>query len=440
MQILKFRRKLSDKEIARLEKYQRRKEREPPLAFEGRVDILNEILGQVEDRLDATDTVSRTFVIQGPPGCGKTSLLAELASKIDQYAHARVVSIETTEMNTPALFVERFVDGLVKRYDKKAFRSSAKTNKTTANATVFKRETEWKSTLPSVIDLVASRKLTIWKALNELLNLKDNPVFLLLVDEVQSLSPFQGSDTNAIAKEVHLGTTGGIKIIPVFAGLSDCQNVLKEVGVSLRTHVESLGGLSEPEAESVVWNTMKGLGVEDLFNRTDVMKIMEQCSFASEQWPRHLDQYLKALTLEISACKDAFEIDLDKVIQSGHENRMNHYDDQLSSLKGDDLVETLIGIAQQYPLNTPIYRREVRTFLDDDPFVEDDSKNVLFRLLHHGVLEDVKGTASQMRFSIPSLHTYLANECNHEKVLSVMNQTMQERLNESKSKGTGVGD
>ncbi|MCY4655207.1 MAG: ATP-binding protein, partial [Gammaproteobacteria bacterium] len=322
MQKLKFQRELSEEELERLVEYTKRKEREPPLAFVGRDDTREEIIGQVEDRLKATDTVSRTFVIKGAPGCGKTSLLSQFKHDIANMENAYVVPIKPSELNEPALFLESFVSELVKGCERKAFTSKETTNKTTGEALFVKQEREWKAAMPSHVERLERKSSSIWKVLNGLLNLKNNPVFLLLVDEAQRTQPLQGTSENTIATELHLGETDGIKIIPVFAGLSDTLGNLAEVGVSVRSEVITLGALSEREAELVVWHTMDKLKIVDLFSNNDIKKIMQQCSIASEQWPRHLDQYLSALIKSIVANAKELEIDLDRVVTIGHGNRI----------------------------------------------------------------------------------------------------------------------
>jgi len=432
MQKLKFQRELSEEELERLVEYTRRKEREPPLAFVGRDDIRSEIIGQVDDRLKATDTVSRTFVIKGAPGCGKTSLLSQFKLDIAHKENAYAVPIKTSELNEPALFLESFVSELVKGYERKAFSSKETTNKTTGEALFIKQEREWKAAMPSLVERLERKSSSIWKVLKELLNLKNNPVFLLLVDEAQRTRPLQGTSENTIATELHLGETDGIKIIPVFAGLSDTPKVLGRVGVSLRSEVTTLGALTEHETELVVWKTIAELKVIDLFRDNDFKTIMEQCTIASEQWPRHLDQYLKTLVKAIVAGSSDSEIDLDRVISKGHENRMAYYDVQLSRLKTGRLVATLVWIAKQHEVNAPILSEDVLQAIEDDPWIEESPNMVLNHLLHHGILEDLPFTVQDMKFSIPSLHTYLANDCDRERVLAEMDRLFQERLNERK--------
>ena len=77
--------------------------------------------------------------------------------------------------------------------------------------------------------------------------------FIFLIDEGQTVKRDEGHSINEIASQIHNGSTGGLTIVPVFAGLSDMPQRLHEVGVSRPSDLAiQMGSLSLDESMEVV--------------------------------------------------------------------------------------------------------------------------------------------------------------------------------------------
>lgn len=155
---------------------------------------------------------------------------------------------------------------------------------------------------------------------------KDETVFIFLIDEAQNIRGVDNEDgKNHIVMNLHNGfdTTRGLKIVPVFVGLSDTKSVLKKRGVSslLRSSSFPLGSLTQDESEELVsgWMCHEPFGFKNLFSSDDISRVSKMIAVASEGWPRHANTYLSELArsvLEYGA-GDSLMLDLDEVFNWG---------------------------------------------------------------------------------------------------------------------------
>lgn len=298
-------RECSKPDIEGLKKFASRvltKDRGATPFFSGRLQEIEDIELSIEGvmerhrngrQLPASD---ETWLFQGPPGVGKSALLARLVERwnskenetppvsllipaelIYNQAHlvaeiAEAVAIANNDAETadklrqivsvgPAAF-----SGIGGKFFKAGAQSSGK-NPITTNP----RELTWKT-------LTTLFPLKIWK----------RPVVLML-DEVQSL---RNQEASSELLNLHQGIHG-LPIVPIFAGLLDSYDVLRKHDISRMSHRRriTLGALEQSEAEDAVKKMLDTFRVEGSNQSAWTERIAKECS----GWPQHLQTGLQAL-------------------------------------------------------------------------------------------------------------------------------------------------
>lgn len=302
----------SKPDIAGLKKFSSRiltKDRGSTPFFSGRHQVIEDIelsiAGVMEQhrngiRMPATD---ETWLFQGPPGVGKSALLARLDEQWSSgVSEANPISlpIRVDLIHNQANLVAEIADAIaIANSDADA---SEKTNqivsmdhgiarsvggefliKVTAqssdgkSATTKPRELTWKT----LANLFPPEK---WK----------RPVVLML-DEAQSMMDLEGqSEVSNLHQGIH-----GLPIIPIFAGLLDSYDALRKHHISRMSNRRrvTLGALEQSEAENSVEKMLETFRV-DGSNRCDwARRIAEECS----GWPQHLHTGLQALAKVLAA-------------------------------------------------------------------------------------------------------------------------------------------
>ena len=302
----------SKPDISGLKKFSSRiltKDRGSTPFFSGRHQVIEDIELSIEGvmeryrngiRMPAAD---ETWLFEGPPGVGKSALLARLDERWSSEAsEANPISlpIRVDLIHNQANLVSEIADAIAivnsdadasdklrqivsmdhslatsvgGEFPIKATAQSSEENPATANP----RELTWKT----LATLFPPEK---WK----------RPVVLML-DEVQSLKDLEGqSEISNLHQGIH-----GLPIIPIFAGLSDSYDALRKHHISRMSHRRrvTLGALEQSEAEDSVKRMLDAFRV-DGSNRCDwARRIAGECS----GWPQHLQTSLQALAKVLTA-------------------------------------------------------------------------------------------------------------------------------------------
>ncbi len=420
MNLIPYKAPIAPKALLNLASFSKQKDRSSPPAFVGRTDIIEDVEECLRNLQRAGASSSCGIVVSGPPGSGKTSLLHHLS---EQYAGSSVVSVQLSgeDLTHPHLVAAAVL----------------KAASVPANELGRKAQTKWALGLGKTVSVERanqidtpatrlSRPESVWDVVTDMVHISPETTFLVLVDECQRVERDPNSRYNLIAAQMNDAKTGDMKVLPVFAGLSDTKVRLAEVGVS-RTAAPShaLEPLTEEEAREAISAFFDNdlFGIRSAFAPMDQTLITNVLVEASECYPRHLHCYLRGLAAELST--GSGDLDLDPALDHGHQARLDYNFDRVESANLGPFTKTLAQAAG--------------TMLDEfDEFDGDELIDLSIRLqhaldhgqaraaidqaIHSGVLEVSPRRPNSLRAPIPSMLTYLALNRNAEAALQRMRE------------------
>ena len=426
-ELIRYRRP-SDEQLENLRAITRMGERSDPIVFAGRDGILQEIPAIIQDKRLNPELNSISQIIQGAPGAGKISLLNEL-ERTNQGDHVSVVRLDGEDLSEPLRVAERFMSGA--RADVSDI-SEVKTRsrRTTGDLKVVQQEEGWESRKSSALDRI-SQGASIWHTIKPLLGIDDDHVFLLLVDEAQRVEKTTGKSVNEVVTSLHSGgeATAGIKILPVFAGLSDTAEQLIDVGLSRQAaRPHHLGALTLAEAHYAAEGFLRdqNLGLGQVFSQSDRSELARTLAVASEGWPRHLHHYLTGSAQEIvDDCGSPAPIggvSLPAILEHGDEARYDYYIDRLRGARINEVSTALqalalaMGFAITHLKGDDIEQYVAGHYTDRHIDVSDQ----INRAIHAGVLEPRPDFGvGYFGYPIPSFSTFMA--CRGEREATLKN-------------------
>jgi len=409
----------------------RDEERNFPLAFEGRIELRQEIKDRVTELESSNKPASCTYVVQGAPGAGKTSLLKQLELDLSGKKNVSIVKLSPAELTNTSTVLGKFLDGQPVNINRLRNAYNYKRDaQFGANTGFFKLVGGLNVQIPSLDQRVLTHPTEIWRILDSLLDATRRSTFVMLVDEAQRVADDKNMDCAATITAIHDGDTESVKIVPVFAGLSDASVALGSVGITRSARKDRvIRGLSKEEASSVVKKTLSTLRIGDVFSSEDNENIAQQLAYISDGWPRHLHQYQHALVAEIYRKQQNSDpcIDLDHVLEEGHENRVSYYDDRLKRSNQGYLEPQLSELAKEFSAEQMIEEEIILDKLEENPRLEqysEKTKAVLDTFVHNGIFEVPQ--SGRYRFSIPSLHGFLSLDRDFERVKEALRMKVRE--------------
>ena len=430
--LISYTRRASEEQIAELNLNVADKgERSPPAVFAGRQDFIEGIDLRVstESKLVSSDN---SFVIQGAPGAGKTSLLLHLEALYAGVKGILPVYLEGTEMNNPVEFATKIVHAAGKDVVKTLGQDESRTHQSSIGLVeLAKQQESWSSHRASVMDQL-EKGASLWSVLSSSKQIPDIDVLLVLVDEAQTVTGFDSAGNNAIAMTLNSGNTGRFKTVCVFAGLSDTSTVLADVGVSRTTRgVIRLGSLDAEESEQVADGFFKEHRLDSLFSEDNCKAIRDSLVLASEGWPRHLHHYLQGLVLQV--VKDHAHgspyFDLDSVLDHGHKARFNYCTDRLLNVKRNEFRIAISNIAKDYPADRLIDYDKIVACSADLGLSITETETGLREAIHSGVLERAQGSVhAYYQFPIPSFHTFMICEGVEDIAVSELREATNRKI------------
>lgn len=396
-------------------------ERDTPLVFKGRTRILARIKRLVRELKQPTFNTNRSLahVIQGAPGAGKTSLLSELERQCtDEKLDIRTIRISGKDLKSTNSFIGAMLTGFDEAINELTTKTTVKRGGG-INLEAAKGELSSEREYGSKLESVNFR--TVWEVLEQVLG--RDKVILLCIDEAQTIRDDERTGTNPILLDFHVGGTGRLRIIPVFAGLNDTSQILSGLGMSRLTDdlVFHLSSLSKQESEDVVLGTLNHVpfGLADRITVEDKTLIATSLRIASDRWPRHLHYYVQGVLREVLEDQErdlpANRIDLNRVLEHGHDARVTYYDRRAQLLR-DDFIEDLMNAVTNNPSN--LEKRELGGTEEDF----DDA-------IHYGLLEtEGLGAKKSINVPIPSLRTFLICRGDFEQTKRSFRQQHEEQL------------
>jgi len=298
-------------------------EKSPPPVFVGREDII----GDIEERgrlawrsgaLAAHGEAGATRVIQGAPGAGKSSILAELESrslKADDERAPRVLFLtsEMLEESLPNVLVRLEAAGRMEWGE------------------WFERGRDlWMSAVKQVTSVsVAGAGINLayreWNGLEGLRNVLPpdqwvRPV-IVAVDEAQNLPTEKNTPLGHFLRGIHNGRTG-LPLTLVLAGLGDTEAVANEIGLTRGLEIRHLGCLDSGDSCRLMRRFCRHFRMEP----EGQGERLDRLARDTEGWPRHLHIALQSLGREaLTAEGDLSRIDWALTASRAAENRIRHY-------------------------------------------------------------------------------------------------------------------
>ena len=379
--------------------------------FAGRDEELAKLHEIVKDASDGA-LVNRTTVVYGAPGAGKSELKAQFLSQLSAQHGSQIVPVSSF---VPAIgdavilmrsFLSHLSDDLknlaavhelltevrrVKSFSALGFSYVRGEREQQPESTIQNAQFAWfgnqAEKLPSQVK---------------------ESVFVLCVDEFQNLR----SAEDSLCTFLHENSLG-LKIVPIYFGLSDVPDMLRIAGVSRMSGGSSLsiGSLKAEDATAILRVFCNAMEIEfpSRAHRDRITAgVATQCDF----WPHHLASWMRAacdvlpthgFTMTAGA--------LDKTNEICTQYRQEYYSDRVrgpSALSSDtaaqafgDLLHNRTFVSED-EINLalkPVLERVQREF-DINMFVEE--------AIHSGILERVG--MGRYRVPIPSLADYIYEE------------------------------
>ncbi len=365
-----------------LEAFLERDEGARPPVFVGREDILKDILSRSRMAWRATDPrdmAKTTRVLQGAPGAGKTSCLAELwarsATRVimgrnDTDPAPRVLILGSGRIKGPetvllplarTLNPDRAPDFLAKG-------SRVRTVSGGINAPIIGVNVEGsEGTCPATPD-------PDWDAFRVWVESWAGPQGLpapviLAIDEAQRLKRTDEDPLAKLLQSVHDGDTG-LPVTLVLAGLGGTLDAARAMGLTRVRHHE-IGALAPEETRALM------IGFHHTFEIDSEGHVahLEALAEPTEGWPRHLHIALQAIgRAALTAGGDLKRVNWDRVSREAAEGRRRHYEDQRSPEMEDseDLVAKVMQAIPGANAATPGARlndilRIIEASLAEDP-------------------------------------------------------------------------
>lgn len=413
------------------------KDRAAPPIFVGREEMIERIAFDVANRRQSTDkSECFTIAVNGAPGAGKTSLLGELEKRLNgEIANQERIddSLVVVVLSGEMLRSETIVANKIIEYysgghlDVRKERTTTLTGKGELIGIGASRQ---RTTKQRSLQQQIENAGLLWQSVidNTSVN-KEDTVFLLLVDEAQNIPGNSSSvkhgerDKNNIVMELHGGSqsTQGLKIVPVFAGLSDTVSVLAARGVSRLPSKSSIkiGALTQDETEELVsrWLRHAPFGFENLFTDSDIDWVSKKIAVTSEGWPRHANAYLRELAVSVleQSASSGLTLNFDEVLERGHDERLEYYGDRLTAATLGDYA-LVIQDAAQSSTDGVVGLKTLHDIAQINYGMSPiDSQLRHEKAIHAGILEQIsRNDRTRFKFPIPSLFTYM--QCREDPV------------------------
>ena len=400
-------------------------EKSAPPVFIGRESVLTDIekrarLGWTKDYKGSPGS---TRIIQGAPGAGKSSILAELEKNINKgedgktrwlQDEPRILKLSNSEARDPELVLGR----LAHLVDQKKARDLMAEKSKFWNASIraglpemgveVSRSSQTSSKAPSATLSLFQK----WLDYNQL-TLK-GPI-IIAIDEAQNLPSGTDLPSSLFLQDIHENNSN-LPMSLLLAGLSDTRARAGDMGLTRALTVHSVGRFTRKESVELMekWCAHFGLEMGAQHQRLQVY-----CQLADD-WPRHLHCALKALAQVIvdkSNAQPDFTGALDalseqewmRVTAQFAQYRLVYYQERES----DEMIynKRLTAIVID-SLNQKVTYEDVRNLIVNSTkglaksFDEEKAEKFCQHLIHQGALQRVS-KSYYLDCPIPSFRTYL---------------------------------
>ena len=400
-----------------LQEFVAREEGSPPLVFAGRENILQDLETAGVRAWKGPAATSHgnpkaTRIVQGAPGCGKSSIIFELTKrlrkKMDQAAEISSVAVPRVVNMSPGLVMNDLPSVLTILAGAAGLKSSV-----------------W-SNLLSKVDLgVTIRPDSVTPHLGWNLNRQEKPrhiwelaslfppekwqaPVILAVDEAQNFEGGRSTSHALFLQEIHNSTTG-LPLLLVLAGLGDTADKAREMNLTRGRYPHEIGSLSPEEVGTFMLDCCRRFGMDPLGHEERLMELATPC----EGWPRHLHFALQAMgRAALPTDGDLSKIFWDGILEDAQSTRSRYYHRQqsptmkiASALVGKVLVEFQDESKITDVVNAITNHAKNNGTAEWQMPVDMTPQSLAYHLIHQGALmEKVDNTIS---LGIPSFRSYL---------------------------------
>ena len=390
-------------------------EKSPPPVFVGREGVISDILAAAGRAWGPgggrRGEPGMTRIVHGAPGSGKSSVLAEIQSRLSgtgNDASPRLLAVSSTRL-AARTGVSRVLAALA---------AAARTGQSEwlrLGRDVFSRIRSGVDGVSVAGTGLAFREKDIadLTALEEALPPSDwrGPV-ILAVDEAQNLPPDKQTPAAQLLRGIHEADPG-LPLTLVLAGLGDTPDVAGRMGLTRVLAQHPLGGLSGEETEELMTGFCRRFGIESGSAENRLAALAEPC----EGWPRHLHFALQALgAAALETGGDIDRIGWDGVFAAAAASRRAYYRGQQDAAMRES--GNLVG-AVMFELDRSLSEMEIISLIQSrasDSRPEggwslppgNDARAFSRHLVHRGALQtDGDG---RFRCPIPSFRSFLIDE------------------------------
>ena len=346
--------------------------------FHGREEIRGIIAEQLQDAKE--NGRGTTVLVQGPPGAGKTALLAQAIEE------ATASGFKAVEVD-PECFTSSsaLLDALGKSLKAGWIRGVS-----IRLFGVFSINLNLEKGSKGVIRIL--RKAARKKAL------------LLVIDEAQELAKYRGKEGlgNTLGK-IHNGEVGA-PVVLLCGGLSNTRVVMRTLGISrfMDECMHQLEGLTDEESRRVIrdWLVHDGKA-----NEEDIAPLIDEIVEECHGWPQHIVIFCKKAVKQLLENDGNVTEELThKILEAGRERKEVYYAARITLLGGDvkGVLRTAAHIVER---NGYIPETDLIDLITKS-HTRESAREVEQELIRRGVI--VEGRRGY-KFPIPSMRTWLQN-------------------------------
>lgn len=383
--------------------------------YVGREDLLH-ITGEMVARATDGQRDSRTLVVSGGPGAGKSAYLREVERLWKD--KAVVVEVLADEMTPGEVFAKVAKAAGVPVKEQRERRAEAKGGVNAGFARLGGRLADT-TRRPADSELAARGRVMPWELMRERLKVlgmgKGRKPLILVCDEAQTLDQ-EDKATTGMLRSLHRGDLDAdnpIPVIPIFAGLANTEEVMGDCGISRDTggNFVPLGRLTEAQSREYALKILAHLDADG--SQGEMARWVEWAEEHSDGWPMHLRDQMNAvaeemLRLDTSRLRD---LDGERIARVATKARDDHYGRRLTATRAKLLrpLYHLLARAASEGEGAPIAELVDRA----EKYGEEQGKpvggeDVLDRLVRAGVLQPVSAAKPDVyHCPIPSLADWL---------------------------------
>ncbi len=302
----------------------------PPPVFVGRETVLSDIERAGSHAWKGPDATRHgepkaTRIIQGAPGAGKSSILAELVKRSGERAGAhgqsRVVTVGSRQVVESPEEVIRMI-GAAGGMPPERWRDVSGRLALGAEAMLGYAETELSWTAgsrpapPHLSGLTERFPASRWRA----------PV-IVAVDEAQRFRGDASTPHALFLQGIHDADTG-LPLTLVLAGLGDTRERARTMELTRGLEIHEVGGLGENDRNDLMRRFCRHFGMAPGGHEVRLDALARQ----TEGWPRHLHFAMQALAGEaLRHGGDLGHVDWDRIGTEAAESRVRYYRGQQSA-------------------------------------------------------------------------------------------------------------